>query len=110
MATFDDFQKVDIRVGKVLEAKPLEGVRITAYQMKVDFGPEIGIKQTAAQITDHYEPEDLIGRQVLGVVNFPPKKIGEFSSEFLTLGVVDKDDKVILIGMDKEAPLGSKLC
>ena len=108
MATFDDFMKLDIRVGTIVEAKPFEKARKPAYQLKVDFGGELGIKQSSAQITDHYKPEDLIGKQVLAVVNFPPRQIANFMSEILVLGTYSKDG-VVLITPDKPVENGDKL-
>ncbi|MBH0238481.1 tRNA-binding protein [Methylobrevis albus] len=106
---FDDFLKVDIRVGVIVEAEPLEGARRPAHKLKVDFGPEIGVKRTSVQITEHYAPEDLVGRKVLAVVNFPPKQIGKFMSEVLTLGVPDENGKVVLITPDKDVPVGGRM-
>lgn len=100
MATIDDFYKLDIRVGKILEVNDFPEARKPAFKLKIDFGPEIGIKNSSAQIVDHYSKEQLIGRLVLGVVNFPPRKIDSFESEVLTLGVPDGEDKVILIAPD----------
>ncbi len=108
MATFDDFLKLDIRVGTVLSAKTFEKARKPAYQMAVDMGEEIGIKKTSAQITDLYKPEDLIGRQVLAVVNFPPRQIADFMSEILVLGTYSEDG-VVLIAPDKKVKNGDKL-
>jgi len=107
--SFDDFMKVDIRVGRVLRAEPYPEARKPAIKMWVDFGPDIGERKTSAQITDHYTPEDLIGRQVMGVVNFPPRQIGKFMSEVLVLGAYD-DTGVVLIAPDKEIPIGARMC
>ncbi len=103
-ATFDDFLKIDIRVGRVLEAAPLEGARHPAYRIRIDFGPEIGERQSSAQITEAYRPEDLVGRFVLGVVNFPPRRVAGFKSEVLTLGVYagGENGTVVLIGPDAD--------
>lgn len=110
MATIEDFQKLDIRVGKVLEVNDFPEARKPAYKLKIDFGPEIGIKNSSVQIVALYEKEALVGRLVLGVVNFPMRKIGPFESEVLTLGVPDKDGNVILITPDmKNAAIGGKL-
>lgn len=110
MATIDDFQKLDIRVGKILEVNDFPEAKKPAYKLKIDFGSEIGIKNSSAQITENYTKEDLIGKTVLGVVNFPPRKIGPFESEVLTLGVPDANGNVILIVPDKEnSVLGGKL-
>ena len=107
--TFDDFMKIDIRVGRVIRAEPYPEARKPAIKMWVDFGPDIGERKTSAQITDHYTPEALIGRQVMGVVNFPPRQIGTFMSEVLVLGAYDATG-VVLIAPDKEIPLGERLC
>ena len=107
--SFDDFLKVDIRVGTVLEAAPLEGARKPALRLLIDFGPSLGAKKSSAQITLHYQPEALIGRQVAAVVNFPPRQIGKFMSEVLTLGFPDRDGAVVLVVPDKPVPNGGKL-
>ncbi|MCB2156168.1 tRNA-binding protein [bacterium] len=99
-ATFDDFMNLDIRVGRVLEATVFEGARKPAYRLRIDFGEEIGIRQSSAQITDAYAPEDLVGRLVMGVVNFPPRRIAGYRSEVLTLGVYSAGGPVILIAPD----------
>lgn len=108
MATFDDFMKLDIRVGTIIEAKIFEKAKKPAYQLKVDLGNEIGIKKSSAQITDVYKCEELIGKQVLAVVNFPPRQIADFMSEVLVLGTYSKDG-VVLITPDKEVANGDKL-
>ena len=107
--TYDDFARVDIRVGTILEAAPLEGARKPAYRLVIDFGPEIGQRKSSVQITVHYQPGELIGRQVAGVVNFPPRQIGKFMSEVLTLGFPDENGAVVLIAPDKKIPNGGKL-
>ena len=107
--TYDDFTRVDIRVGKILEAAPLEGARKPALRLSIDFGPEIGIKKSSAQLTVHYASQNLVGRQVAAVVNFPPRQIGKFMSEVLTLGFPDGDGSVVLIVPDKKVPAGGKL-
>jgi tRNA-binding protein len=109
MISMEEFEQVDIRVGRILEAHPFPEARKPAYQLRIDFGPEIGIKQSSAQITVHYQPESLVGRQILAVVNFPPRKIAHFLSEVLVLGVYDEKG-VILIRPDQDAPLGSRIC
>jgi tRNA-binding protein len=107
--TYDDFAKVDIRVGRITRAEPFPEARKPAFKLWVDFGPEIGEKRSSAQITQHYTPEALIGRQVLGVVNFPPRQIGKVLSEVLILGLPDEKGEVVLIGPGHEVPLGGKL-
>jgi tRNA-binding protein len=107
--TYDDFTRVDIRVGTILEAAPLEGARKPAYRLTIDFGPEIGQRKSSAQITVHYRPEELIGRQVAAVLNFPPRQIGKFMSQVLTLGFPAEDGSVVLIAPDKKVPDGGKL-
>lgn len=107
--TFDDFMKVDIRVGSVTRAEPFPEARKPAIKMWIDFGPEIGERKTSAQITAHYTPETLVGRQVMGVVNFPPRQIGPFMSEVLVLGAYD-DSGVVLIAPDKDIPNGERMC
>ena len=107
--TIDQFQKVDIRVGRILEARQLAGARKPAYELRIDFGPQLGVKQSSAQITVHYAVEDLLGRLVLAVVNFPPRRIAGFRSEVLTLGVPDEAGNVVLISPTVEVPLGGRL-
>ena len=107
--TYQDFEKVDIRVGTILEAAPLEGARKPAFRLLIDFGPEIGTKKSSAQITVHYTPETLVGRQVLAVVNFPPRQIGPFRSEVLTLGFEDEAGAIVLAATDHPVPDGRKL-
>lgn len=109
MATIDDFLKLDLRIGTVLKAEPFPEAKIPAIKMEIDFGEEIGIKQTSAQITKRYEPEILIGRQVVGVVNFPPRRIAGFNSEVLVLGGIPEKGDVILLKPDVEAPNGTKI-
>ena len=108
MAIFDDFMKLDIRVGTIIEAKVFEKAKKPAYQLKIDLGSEIGIKKSSAQIVDVYKCNDLIGKQVLAVVNFPPKQISDFMSEVLVLGIYSKQG-VVLIKPDKEVKNGDKL-
>jgi tRNA-binding protein len=110
MVTIEDFQKLDIRVGKIVDVQDFPEARKPAYKLKIDFGPEIGTKNSSVQIVDLYKKEELVGKLVLGVVNFPPRKIGPFESEVLTLGVPDQNGKVILITPNKDgAVLGGKL-
>lgn len=109
MATIDDFLKLDIRAGRVLEAHDFPEAKKPAYKLKVDFGPEIGQKWSSVQITQRYKREELVGRMVACVVNFPPRQIGPFFSEVLTLGFADTDGSVVLIRPDADVPLGAKL-
>ncbi len=106
---FDDFLKVDIRVGTIVEAAPYPEARKPAIKLTIDFGGAIGRKKSSAQITKHYRPEDLPGRQVLAVVNFPPRQIGKFMSEVLTLGMPDADGEVVLIGPGLAVPDGGRM-
>ena len=111
--SFDDFLKVDVRTGRVIRAEAFPEARKPAIKMWIDFGGEIGEKKTSAQVTAHYEPETLVGKQVLAVVNFPPRQIGKFMSEVLVLGLPDENGEVVLIGPDgdvtAEVPLGGRL-
>lgn len=107
--SFDDFMKVDIRVGVIREALPFPEARRPAYKLSVDFGPDLGVKKTSAQITKHYSLEELPGRQVLAVVNFPAKQIGPFMSEILVLGVPDAEGEVVLLQPSEEVPLGGRM-
>jgi tRNA-binding protein len=109
MITFDDFMKVDIRVGKITRAEPFPEARKPAIKLWVDFGPELGEKRSSAQITRHYTPETLVGRQVMAVVNFPPRQIGKVMSEVLVLGVPDADGEVVLLTPDQTVPIGGRL-
>lgn len=106
---FDDFLKVDIRAGRVIEAKPFPEAKKPAIQLWIDFGPEIGVKKTSAQLTVHYSPESLAGRMVAAVVNFPPRQIGKFMSGVLVLGFPDENGAVVLIKPDQDVPLGGRL-
>ena len=107
--TYEDFERVDIRVGTIVEAAPLEGARKPAYKLLIDFGDGIGTKKSSAQITVHYTPQELVGRQVAAVVNFPPRQIGKFMSEVLTLGFPAADGSVVLIAPTRPVPNGGKL-
>ncbi|EAU40710.1 chaperonin csaA [Fulvimarina pelagi HTCC2506] len=107
--SFDDFLKCDIRVGVIVESEPFPEARKPAVKLKIDFGEDIGVKKSSAQITKHYEPGELVGKQVMAVVNFPPRQIGKFMSEVLTLGVPDDAGEVVLIRPDKDVPIGGRL-
>ena len=107
--SFDDFMKVDIRVGRVLRAEPFPEARKPAIKMWIDFGPEIGERKTSAQVTAHYSPETLVGRQVMGVVNFPPRQIGPFMSEVLVLGVSGAEGGIVLLAPDQEVAEGERM-
>ena len=107
--TFDDFLKVDIRVGEVIRAEAFPEARKPAIKMWIDFGPAIGEKKTSAQVTAHYTPEGLIGKKVMAVVNFPPRQIGPFMSEVLVLGVADAKGEVVLLAPDQDVPIGGRM-
>ena len=109
MISYEDFEKVDIRVGKIISVEDFPRARKPAYKLAIDFGSEIGIKKSSAQIVKHYSKQDLIGKPVMGVVNFPPKQIGPFISEVLTLGVADENGDVVLLSPDQNVPLGKKM-
>ncbi|WP_427788850.1 tRNA-binding protein [Brevundimonas diminuta] len=106
---FDDFMKVDVRVGQIIKAEPFPEARKPAYKLTIDFGDVIGVKKSSAQITHHYTLDDLNGRKVAAVVNFPPRQIGPVMSEVLTLGFPDGDGHVVLVGVDRDLPLGGRL-
>ena len=108
-ATMDDFDRLDIRVGTVRDAQPFPEARKPAIKLWIDFGPDLGVRQSSAQLTRHYQPETLVGRQVCAVVNFPPRQIGPFRSEVLTLGLPDPDGAVVLIRPDHAVPDGGRL-
>jgi len=107
--TYDEFMKVDIRVGTIIEAAPYPEARKPTMKLKIDFGPKIGVKKSSAQLTVHYSPEKLIGRQVAAVVNFPPRQIGKFVSDVLTLGFPDDKGAVVLVAPDQKVPNGGRL-
>ena len=107
--SFDDFLAVDIRVGRILRAEPFPEARKPAIKMWIDFGPEIGERKTSAQVTVHYTPESLVGKQVMAVVNFPSRQIGKFMSEVLVLGLPDENGAIVLIGPDHDVPLGGRM-
>ena len=107
--SWDDFEKVDIRVGRVVEAEPFPEARMPSIMLVVDFGHEVGTRRTSAQLTAHYEPEALVGRQVVAVVNFPAKRIAGFKSEVLVLGVPDGNGEVVLLSPDQEVPDGGRI-
>ncbi len=106
---YGDFERVDIRVGTIVEARPFEGARKPALQLWIDFGGDLGIRKSSAQLTVHYTAESLVGRQVAAVVNFPPRQIGKFMSQVLTLGFPAEDGSVVLVVPDKSVPNGGKL-
>ena len=106
---FDDFMKVDVRLGVIVEADEFPEARKPAFKLKIDFGPDIGVKRSSAQITEHYTLDQLVGRKVAAVVNFPPRQIGPFMSEVLTLGFPDAAGEVVLVGVDREVPVGGRL-
>ncbi len=107
--SFDDFIKIDIRLGRIVDAAPYNEARKPAIKLWVDFGAEVGLKKSSAQITQNYEPDQLVGKQILAVVNFPPRQIGRFMSEVLVLGVSGDDGGIVLVSPDRAVPLGSRL-
>lgn len=109
MISYEDFEKVDIRVGEIMKVEDFPEARKPAYKLTINFGAEIGIKKSSVQITKHYTKEELVGKQVIGVVNFSPKQIGPFVSEVLTLGLPDENGDVVLLSPTKKVPLGKKM-
>ncbi len=107
--SYDDFAKIDIRVGRVLQAEAFPQARKPAYKLRIDFGSDVGVKNSSAQITKYYDPRDLVGKLVLGVVNFPPRQIARFFSEVLTLGVILGEGDICLVHPDRDVPLGSPI-
>lgn len=108
-ASIDDLQRLDVRAGTVVRCEPFPEARTPAYRLWIDFGPEVGTRSSSARVTDLYRPEELVGRQVLGVVNFPPRQVGPFRSEVLTLGLYADGDVVVLVAPDRPVPDGSRL-
>jgi tRNA-binding protein len=109
MISYSDFAKVDMRVARIVRADPFPEARRPAYKLVLDFGSDMGLRSSSAQLTEHYKPEDLVGRLVVAVVNFPPRQIGPFMSDVLTLGVPDSDGAVVLLAPDADVPLGGKV-
>lgn len=109
MATIDEFLSLDLRVGTVKAARPLEGAKKPAYRMEIDFGPEIGLKHSSGQYTVHYRPEEMVGRQVIAVVNFPPRRIAGFMSEVLVLAAPDPEGAHVLLGVERPVPDGGRI-
>jgi tRNA-binding protein len=109
MITYADFEHVNIRVGRIVQVEDFPQARKPAYKLLIDFGPEIGTKRSSAQITHHYSKEELVGKQIIAVVNFPPKQIGPFMSEVLTLGLPDEQGNIVLLAPTKDVPLGGKM-
>ncbi|MEP2024387.1 MAG: tRNA-binding protein [Reichenbachiella sp.] len=110
LISWDDFEKVDLRVGTILSAEPYPEARKPAYKLTVDFGEKIGVKKSSAQITVHYSLDELIGKQVIGVINFPPRQIGKFMSEVLVTGFADENGDIVLSSVERKLPNGARLC
>jgi tRNA-binding protein len=110
MITIEEFQKIDIRAGRIIEVEEFPKAQRPAYKLTIDFGPELGIKRSSAQITQRYFPKDLVDRVILAVTNFPPRQVADFMSEVLVLGIYNEEHEVVLIAPDAEVPLGAKLC
>ncbi len=109
LVSIDDFQRVEMRVGRILEVEPFPEARKPAYKLRIDFGPEIGVKQSSAQLTAFYAAEHLVGQLVVGVVNFPPRRVAGFQSEVLVLGAADADGSVVLLYPERDVPLGARI-
>ena len=107
--TFEDFQRVEMRVGRIVAAEPFPEARKPAYKLRIDFGPEIGIKQSSAQLTTLYSREELVGRLVVGVLNFPPRRVAGYNSEVLVLGAADPEGAVVLLHPERDVPLGARI-
>jgi len=107
--TYDEFERVDIRVGRIIDVQDFPEARKPAYKLRIDFGPELGVRKSSAQVTKHYIKGDLVNRLVVAVVNFPPRQIGPFMSEVLTLGVPDADGAVVLLTPERDVPLGGRM-
>ena len=107
--TWEEFEKVELRIGTIIEVANFPEARVPAYKLTIDFGDEIGIKKSSSQITDYYTAEELVGKQIVAVVNFPPKQVGPFISEVLTTGLYDEVKKVVLVSPDRQVPNGTKL-
>lgn len=107
---YPDFAKIDVRAGKIIDVQDFPEARRAAYKFSIDFGPEIGIKKSSAQVTKYYDKKDLLDKTIIAVVNFPPKQIGHFVSEVLILGLADNDDEIVLVFPDRDVTIGAKLC
>ncbi|HEY7347450.1 MAG TPA: tRNA-binding protein [Ktedonobacterales bacterium] len=109
IVTFEDFQRVEMRVGRIVAAEPFPEARRPAYKLRIDFGPEIGVKQSSAQVTTLYSREELVGRLIVGVVNFPPRRVAGFNSEALVLGAADLEGAVVLLQLERDVPPGARI-